>query len=98
MNDYTELAARMLGMTEQEYDDLVDNDEGSELDKIDAMLDEKYGLSIDSFSDIVQDLLPMTVPQQGALGGDFKHIMGVTDGRGFRAIVRIPSDWEVLEK
>lgn len=85
--DYTELAARMMGMTEKEYEAL--EEEGDEYDKIDEMLSEKYDVSLDAFMSIARALLPMTVPQKTAIGGQLNHVMGVFDDLGFRSIVDV---------
>lgn len=85
--DYTELAARMMGMTEKEYEAL--EEEGDEYDKIDEMLSEKYDVSLDAFMSVARALLPMTVPQKTAIGGQLNHVMGVFDDLGFRSIVDV---------
>lgn len=85
--DYTELAARMMGLTEKEYEAL--EEEGDEYDKIDEMLSEKYDVSLDAFMSIARALLPMTVPQKTAIGGQLNHVMGVFDDLGFRSIVDV---------
>ena len=91
--DYIELAARMLGMTEQQYEALENSDE-SEYEKIDEMLCDKYEVSLDAFSRLVRDLLPMTMPQQAAISGELKHVIGVFSGDNneyFRSIVECKS-------
>jgi uncharacterized protein YodC (DUF2158 family) len=88
--EYTELAARMMGMTEKEYEAL--EEEGDEYDKIDEMLSEKYDVSLDAFMNVARALLPMTMPQQSAIMGEAKHVMGVfdsVDDTHFRSIVDV---------
>ncbi|WP_279146005.1 hypothetical protein [Photobacterium carnosum] len=86
--DYTELAARMMGLTEKEYEALEES--GDEYDKIDEMLSEKYDISLDAFMNVARALLPMTMPQRTAIGGQLKYVMGVfesVDNTHFRSIV-----------
>ena len=85
--DYTELAARMMGMTEKEYEAL--EEESDEYDKIDEMLSEKYDVLLDAFMNVARALLPMTNPQYAVMSGELKHVMGVFDDVGFRSIVDV---------
>ena len=62
---------------------------GDEYDKIDEMLSEKYDVSLDAFMNVARALLPMTVPQKTAIGGQLNHVMGVFDDLGFRSIVDV---------
>lgn len=85
--DYTELAARMMGMTEKEYEALEES--GDEYDKIDEMLSEKYDISLDAFMNVARALLPMTIPQRAVISGRLNHVMGVFCDIGFRSIVNV---------
>lgn len=86
MQNYIELAAKTVGMSEKEFTTLK-NSEVSEYSVIDEMLHFKYGISLETFPDLIRDLLPLTVPQQSNVQGEFKYVMGVFDEDGFRPIV-----------
>lgn len=83
--NYIELAARMMGLTEEQFEQL--ENEGDEYSKIEEMLFDKFNIEVEDFAKLVDALLPMTIPAETAVMGSLKHVLGVRDGAFFRAIV-----------
>ena len=88
--EYEELAARMLGMSEKDYEALVNDEYKNEYEEIDGMLYEKFDISLETFTSIAKHLLPMTSPVETMMGNK-NHMFGVFDNYGFRAIVTTPT-------
>ena len=59
--DIEELACLAFGMTEEETEDTINNGE------VENILADKYGIDFETYSKIVQDLLPFTPIVQTAL-------------------------------
>lgn len=80
-----ELACAMLGW---DYDDIVDSDREDDIE--DALAD-KFGISYEQLGDLVKSLLPLTMPVQSPLTGEYSHVFGRLNGYdGIIAIIKIP--------
>lgn len=86
--EYTELAAYVLGYTEEEYEVFVNE---SREDEIEDKLYEKHNVDIEQFTAIVDLLLPFTMPLEAALSGKLKHCFGVFEEIGFRSVIDMES-------
>lgn len=82
-DDYTEVAAYMLGYSEEEYEKAV-NDLNEE--EIEEKLYDKFNVGIGELGAIIEALLPMTMPQEKAVKGELVHVFGVFEPIGFRSI------------
>lgn len=65
--DIEELACVVLGKTEDELDEIINNG------TIDEFLVERYGIDFETYSQIVKDLLYFTPHVSGALSGEKYH-------------------------
>ncbi len=74
--DIRELACKVLvrdGKSEDEIEAIISTD------RLDDLLDEEYGIDIETYRHIVRDLLPFTPAVGLVLGGDQYHAF-VADG------------------
>ena len=62
-----------------------------QLDDPEENLLDCYGLTLDQFSELVDDLLPYTFPLQHPLSNTYHHSFGRRDGTGWVAIVWVES-------
>jgi len=62
-----ELACTVCGKTEEEKDEIINNSE------VDDILFDKYEIDFDTYSKIVQDLLPLTPIIKTAITGTLYH-------------------------
>ena len=93
-DDYRELAAYMIGYSEEQYESAVNDDNEEDIDY--KFLD-KFNVDISDFGAIVEALLPMTIPQEKAIRGELSHVMGIFDSIGFRSVVEQCSMLQVVK-
>ena len=92
-----ELAAAVLGLTEEQFETMVD--EGCE-DQLEDLLYGKFDVSLDQFERIASALLPFTQPIEQAMSKDYAHCFAhhqvVAEGEQLyinsRIITRTPFD------
>ncbi|MGL4602232.1 MAG: hypothetical protein ACRCVE_12340 [Plesiomonas sp.] len=80
-----ELAGAALGMTEQQVEDIINNDED-----FDTPLIEKFGVDLEQFGNIAEALLPLTPTVMSGLTNTVYHAFVLQLGEGnCRAIVKM---------
>ncbi len=85
--DIQELAAIACGLTEDQYSELLNSGKADEM--LDEMLNSKFGMDLEQFSNVAEALLKFTPVLQSPLSGDLHHVFGVSEGSsGFRAILK----------
>lgn len=87
--DLIELASRMLGHSDEQFEKYVNDDEE---DLIEEQLNEKFNIDLGDFRNLVCALLPMTPPVESAIGNEPVNCFGVHEKNYFRAIVRLPAN------
>ena len=66
----------------------IDEDSESIDEEIEAELDKRWGIDLDTFRDIAECLLKMTPTLQSPLSGNQYHVFGRRDGKGFVALMK----------
>ncbi|MGR5368473.1 hypothetical protein [Photobacterium damselae] len=84
--DVLELASRMLGHTDAQFEKYIENDEE---DQIEAQLTAKFNIDFGDFRNLVCALLPMSLPVKSAVGDIPMFCFGVQEKNYFRSIVQI---------
>ena len=67
MNEYTELAAVLLGL---------DPDEVEDWEEVEQQFEGKYNIAVGDVEELLNDLLAMIVPQQNPLSGELYQSFG----------------------
>ena len=80
MNEYTELAAVLLGL---------DPDEVEDWEEVEQQFEAKYNLPVGEVEELLNDLLALTVPQQDTLSGELYQFFG-------RENTRQPGVWTAI--
>lgn len=83
--EFQQLAGVVLGLTDKQIDDIIDNDED-----FDTPLLEKFAIDFDQFTLIAEELLKLTPVLTSPLSGVVDHAFVKQTKSGYLAIIKMP--------
>lgn len=83
--DAQQLAGAALGLTEEAFDKIIDEDES----QLDDLLFEKFNVDFEQFTEIASALLKLTPLVESAISKELHHAFVRRDERGYCAIVQM---------
>jgi len=84
VENYLSLAEYLLDLDTSE-------DSAIDVDIIETKLLSAYGMSLDDFQTLMDDIMPLIPALQSPLTGDYFHVLGTTDEKGIMtALAKVP--------